>query len=107
MHSARVLLRLFLLPVVAAVGQISDTTPPTLVSFSFAPSAVNVTSGPQAVNITARITDNLAGFSSGFVSFSSQSGQSVITSLSRVSGTATDGVYRGSVTIRQFSEAGI
>jgi hypothetical protein len=108
MHSARILLRvLLLLPVAAAVGQISDTTPPALVSLSFTPSAVDVTTEPKAVNISARITDNLAGFSSGILSFSSPSGQSVITQFVRTSGTATDGVYRGSVTIGQFSEAGI
>ena len=44
-------------------GQISDTTPPVLAALDFTPRSVDVTAAPKTVNITARITDNLSGFS--------------------------------------------
>ena len=95
----------------------SDTTPPTLVDFSFTPTSVDTTSGSQTITVTAHITDDLAGnagpgyFSSpSQVRFVSPSGnQSVWAMMSgheRISGTPTDGVYEYTLTLPQFSEQG-
>src|SRR5262245_15146503 len=57
---------------------ISDTAPPQLVTFSFSPTAIDVTAGSQTVTVTARVTDNLSGTSSVFMSFRSPSGAQVV-----------------------------
>jgi hypothetical protein len=84
-----------------------DTTPPTLVSFDFSPTQVDTTSAPANVTVTFHVTDDLSGYSYGDIHFQSPSGQVIATSLLyRVSGTAQDGVYQGTLTVAAFSEPG-
>ena len=89
-------------------GQISDTTPPVVAALDFTPKSIDVTAAPKTVNITARITDNLSGFSYGyfwFVGPSNQQTDSFGTSL--VSGTALDGNYVLAYPFPQFVEPGV
>lgn len=90
------------------VAQTSDTTPPKLLSLAISPTSVNVTSAPASVTVTARVTDDLSGAIAACLSFRSPSfGQSTPQScLFRISGTALDGIYQGTITIPQSSEAG-
>jgi hypothetical protein len=88
----------------------SDTSPPELVSFDFTPKTVNVSSSPQTITVTARITDDLSGLNSLSAYFYSPSGNQYVyvrfSDSQRISGTANDGVYQGTMTIPVFSEAG-
>ncbi len=58
----RRLLSVLILPVLG-MGQIFDTTPPTLagVSFQGGVTSVNTTAGPQTLNVLLQATDNLSG----------------------------------------------
>ena len=90
-------------PAVAA----SDTTPPQLTAFSFTPSAVDVSTGAQSVIVNATITDDLSGFSSGYVEFLGPNNQYVIGYFSRTFGTTLNGTYRTTVTVPRFVAAGV
>src|SRR2546427_13228715 len=85
----------------AAFAQ-SDTTPPTLASFSFAPSDINTTAAPQTVTVTMHLTDDLSGVqlvaSVSFLSPSRTRSQSIPTRCS-LGSPATCGTAFG----RQFS----
>lgn len=89
--------------VVLASSQTSfaaDTTPPSLTELSFTPAVIDTTSGSATITVTARILDSESGVSPApylwFVTDAANQGASG--SLSRISGTANDGVYRGTVT---------
>ena len=85
-----------------------DTTPPELVEFSFTPSAIDVSSGPQIVSTTFRVTDDLSGSDHPNVIFYSPSGTEMyVGSTTLISGTPTDGVWKGQVTFPEFTESGI
>ena len=90
--------------------QVSDTTPPHLVGESFTPTLVDVTAGAQTVTVMATVTDDIAGTIGVSVQFVSPSGtqrEPLNTAfLSRISGDDLNGVYRGTVSIPQFSETG-
>lgn len=94
-----------------AEAQISDTAPPHLVTISFTPVFVDVTSGAQTVTVTSTVTDDLSGTTLCGVRFVSPSGRQseplFFTGLPRISGTTLNGVYRGTVTMPQFSETGV
>ena len=91
-----------------AQAQISDTTPPHLVSASFSPTSVNVTSAAQTVIVTVTATDDLSGMTNAQARFTSPSGAQATGTfgLFRSSGTPLSGVYTGTATIPRFSEAG-
>lgn len=95
----------------AAEAQISDTAPPQLVTVSFTPTAVNVIGSAQSVTVTATVTDDLSGTSGVSVRFVSPSGRIFQPinglGLGRISGTALNGVYRGTMSMPQFTEAGV
>jgi len=95
---------------VALFAQVEDTTPPEIQSFDFVPKTVDVSAGPQNVIITMRITDNLSGFTWGFLRVASPSTAQLVTACpwsgDRIAGDATDGTYRFEITIPQYSEAG-
>jgi predicted RecA/RadA family phage recombinase len=105
-----VVVSILTVPMPAVAAAQGDTTPPELVSFSFAPSAIDTTGSDQTVNLTLRITDALAGVSHGCFTFFSPSGQGKGTCLHDpndiTSGDEHDGVYQGVFTVPQFSEAG-
>ena len=87
---------------------VSDTTPPILSSLSLTPSVVDVGASAQTITFTARIQDDLSGFSYGYVKLRSPSGdQSAYGYWSTVSGTVTDGIYTATATIPRNAEAGI
>ncbi len=91
-------------------AQVEDTTPPELVEFSFTPTTVDVSSAPQMVACILRITDDLSGFKYGIWRFTSPSGEyHTLPSIGWVilSGDARDGVYRATLTVPAFSEAGL
>jgi len=92
------------------VESVGDTEPPNVLSFDFDPKAVDTSTSSQEITATARLTDDLSGFSSASVWFESPSGgQSVGVSLSsndRISGDELDGVYEDTMTLPQYSEPG-
>jgi hypothetical protein len=94
-----------------------DTRPPEVKSISLSTTSVNTSSSAQQITVTVRLTDDLAGVSSGqgvstsqarFVSPSGGQSESVIFSSSRdlLSGSSLDGVYTDTLELPQFSESG-
>ena len=77
MKIALIMLAVLVLPIVSAV---SDTTPPSIVSFDFEPKVVDVSRADQNITFTVRLKDDLSGVSYGindspsFVRFVSPSG---------------------------------
>jgi hypothetical protein len=96
------------LPATVTVTSKEDTAPPALAGFKISPSSVNTTGSLQSVTVTAEITDNLSGFSHGSVAFVSPNGKvsTNVASFTKVSGTATNGVYEAKVTFKQFLQSG-
>jgi len=90
----------------AAFCQVSDTTPPVLVSLAF-PASVNVTAGAQTVDVTIHATDNLSGVDYANIVFTSPSGKQTQNVYAyRTGGTPLTAVLTTTVTIPQYSEAG-
>lgn len=87
----------------------SDMLPPDLTEFDFNPKTVNVTGASTSLTLIARITD-ATGFDYGlFVFRSPSSNQSAFAAMApgnRISGSATNGQYRVSMTIEQYAETG-
>lgn len=95
----------------AVHAQISDTTPPSLTGVTFTPAAVDVTGAPSSVVVTVSSTDDLAGVSFVNAQFRSASGirtlpTTTTLTLGRISGTPLNGVFRGTIQIPQYVEAG-
>ena len=83
-----------------------DTAPPTLHELNFTPMSVDVSTGARAVTVRVRLQD-VSGASYAYAYFQSPSGaQRRSGYLSRVSGTAQDGEYEGTVQIPQYSASG-
>ncbi len=105
-----VLIAAFVISDTVAIAQ-SDTTPPTLTALSLSASNLDVSSSPQTLTVNATITDDLSGFSYGYVQFTSPSNQTVGGFQSgyfgRISGTALNGAYRVTVPFPQFVEPGV
>jgi PKD repeat protein len=108
-------LALLLLALIAAAGSApsgaadDDTTPPVLVGLSFSPSSVDTAGGSQTITVAAHITDDLAGFGTGFLEFRGPSGQYLRADFRQwmlVSGSLTDGVFESVMTVGAFSEQG-
>jgi IPT/TIG domain len=95
-------------PSSVSVTSVEDNQPPVLASLSISPTTVNTTASNQTVTVTAHITDNLSGLASASIGFKSPSGQHTTerASFSKVSGTATDGVYEAKVTFRRYIAPG-
>jgi alpha-tubulin suppressor-like RCC1 family protein len=95
---------------VAGAEPIQDTEPPQVQGLTIEPAEVDTTAADQAVTVKAHITDNVSGLEAGTIAFIAPGEkQQVIgffSSLNRVSGTATDGIYETTVTFKRFSEAG-
>jgi hypothetical protein len=47
--------------------------PPNVLSFDFDPKAVDTSASSQEITVTARLTDDLSGFSQGYFRFQSPS----------------------------------
>jgi hypothetical protein len=88
----------------------SDKTPPTISSLALAPTAIDTSDAARTIKATIRVTDNLAGFSSGSINFRSPSGrQSAYASFSswnKTSGTDLDGTYEATITVNRYAEPG-
>ena len=96
---------------VPASASASDSTPPSLKAFSFAPSAIDTSTFPQEIAFNARITDDGSGVAGrgSRVVFAGPTGQVVkapFGAATRVSGTALDGAYRSVGTVPQGAEDG-
>lgn len=84
-----------------------DLTPPSLRTLTISPTQVDTSVNPATVAVTARITDDLSGFTTGWVQFFSPTGQQVgFANFQLVSGTNLNGMYQANVTIPAHSEAG-
>jgi hypothetical protein len=96
------------LPDTVSVTSTEDTAAPGLGSLAFSSASVNTTSSVQSVTVTGEITDNLSGFAHGTIVFESPNGKVLtnVASFSKVSGTATKGIYEAKVTFKQFVQAG-
>ncbi len=94
-----------------AAGSLSDTEPPTLVSFDFNPKVVDTSESGQTITFTARITDTLSGMDYSSVRFRSASGRQQVNvsfwESNRISGDERDGTYVYYATLPQYSEAGV
>jgi hypothetical protein len=103
-----ILVAVLLIPSLA-FGQ-SDTTPPTLVSFSIVPDTIDTRGGPQSVTVTIGATDAPAGALGFFVVlFRSPSGMQrfeLITPQFPISGDSRDGVWQATGNFPQFTESG-
>ena len=97
-----------LLLVQTGFGQ--DTEPPNVLSFDFDPKAFDTSASSQEITVTARLTDDLSGFSQGYFRFQSPSKIQDIgawfSSYERTSGNELDGTYERKITLPQYSEAG-
>jgi hypothetical protein len=90
-----------------ATAQISDTTSPQIAGVTITPTAINTTTSPANVTVNLHITDDLSGFNYGYYYFRKPSGNLVSAFIgSRISGTATDGVYQAVLTVPAYSEPG-
>ncbi|MCD6204945.1 MAG: hypothetical protein J7L22_04725, partial [Candidatus Marinimicrobia bacterium] len=83
-----------------------DVTPPTLTGFSFTPDAVDVTSGPATVTFTVNATDDISGLSSVTIYLESPSYLYCSSCSGNFESGILEGTYTGTLTIRQYSEAG-
>jgi predicted RNA-binding protein with TRAM domain len=85
----------------------TDTAPPVLSQFDFTPKSVNIQSGTKDVVVTARVTDATGANAPTLIISSDSTTQTLgFGSMSRISGTATDGVYQRTVTIPTTAATG-
>lgn len=102
------ILALLLMPIVSAV---SDTTPPSIVSFDFEPKVVDVTQSDQDITFTMQLKDDLSGvYGAWDAYFESPSGNQttgvIFFDSNLVSGDKLNGTYVANTTILQYSERG-
>ena len=86
-----------------------DVTPPELVELTLDRSEVDVSSGPATITVSARVSDDLSGADMLQLDFVSPSGEQQTTFFDegvKATGSITDWVYVGAVTLPQFSESG-
>jgi hypothetical protein len=95
-------------PDTVLVESIEDEEPPVLAGLSLSPSSVDTSSTSQTVTVSAHVTDDLAAFESGYISFESPNGKQATANaaFTKVSGTGTDGMYEAKVTFEQFIQSG-
>lgn len=85
----------------------SDTEAPKLTSFTYTPATVNVKNGPAQIDFTIKATDNQSGISQAYVYAYSESGEYYAYGwASLTSGSNLNGVYKGSITIPQYTPTG-
>ena len=103
-------LGLLLLPTMVA-AQTSDTAPPQLRGFAFAPEAIDVSGGPATVTVTIWVTDDPAGVGPAccpvqFRFRSPTGGQTQDGNAAFSTGTPWDGTWTARISFPRFSEAG-
>src|SRR5262245_970625 len=93
----------------------ADMNAPVLASLSLTPDTVDASNGPVSVTVVARITDETSPSIGGSVPLSSlvltgpggqQHATVYLSQAQRVAGTATDGTYQATATLRWHSEPG-
>ncbi len=85
-----------------------DVGPPVVRALDLSSRTVEVSDGAQTVSFTTHITDDLAGFVAGCLSFQSPGGtQSVYTWFYPADGPSLDGVYQAQLRFPQYAEAGV
>jgi hypothetical protein len=78
----------------------ADTVPPQLTSLTLSTTNVDLSTGHRSVTVTAHATDTAAGVASGIAAIEiefSQSREALGADLNLVSGTPTDGTWKGSI----------
>ena len=91
----------------ARAGAVGDSSPPVLVSSSFAPLSVDTSSGPVSVTVTAHITDDFSG--AGLALWQLHGPNDAFVNASSyvlVSGTALDGVWSATATLPRYAPSG-
>ena len=85
-----------------------DVTAPELVEITIEPSEMDTSAGAATITITAKATDDLSGIRSMGYFLERPSGRKENSGrgLSWVSGSSTDGMYVGRLTLPQYSERG-
>ena len=92
-----------------------DTNPPVLASLAMTPTTVDTSSGPAVITITARLTDEQSPSIGGTAPLSrivltgpggQQQATAYVSQAQRISGTATDGIYRSTLSIPWHAESG-
>jgi hypothetical protein len=89
-------------PTTLTVTSTTDSTPPTLTAFSFAPTSINITGAPATVTFTFAATDDISGvtrFEADFISPSGLSVQNAVATFAATtsaSGTASTTFPKGS-----------
>ncbi|MEJ5367893.1 MAG: Ig-like domain repeat protein [Bryobacteraceae bacterium] len=93
----------------SAVLSAQDTTPPVLVTYSFAPAAFDVSFADTALTGAIQATDNSSGLQSAFLAFYSPSGNRRVdchSSAGSYSGTLTSGTFTCRGVFPRYSETG-
>jgi hypothetical protein len=92
-----------------------DTNAPVLASLAMTPTTVDTSSGPAVITITTRLTDEQSPSIGGSAPLSrivltgpggQQQATAYVSQAQRISGTATDGVYRSTLQIPWHAEPG-
>ena len=100
---------------IARSGAAVDTNAPVLVSLAMTPTTVDTSSGPAVITITARLTDERSPSIGGSAPLSrivltgpggQQQATAYVSQAQRISGTATDGIYRSTLSIPWHAEPG-
>jgi hypothetical protein len=96
-------------PTTVSVTSNEDTEPPVLTGLTMTPATINTATSSQLVIVTATITDNLAGFDTGFIQFESENGKHKTNQAAfatKLSGTETSGTWEAVVNFRESLESG-
>ena len=84
-----------------------DTAAPEVVAFDFTPKSLDISTGAKTLTITARITDASGAEPPTVIVASDTTTQTAgFGQMTRISGTATDGVYQRTVTIPDSAAPG-
>lgn len=84
----------------------TDVSPPTVVSFGYTPKAVNLYTGSKTVTASIHLTDTGGVKQADLMVDSDTTTQRYLATMTRVSGTATDGIWQASVTLSPASATG-
>jgi hypothetical protein len=113
--TALVVVAVFTFGAIAHSGAAVDTNAPVLASLAISPTTIDTSAGPAVVTITARLTDEMSPSIGGTAPLSrivltgphgQQQAIAYLSQAQRISGTASDGVYRSSATIAWHAELG-
>ena len=87
-----------------------DSNPPALASLTLNPTSLTLSGAPKNTLATFHITDDISGFSDGYIQLASPNGlqtaEADFSSAQRTSGTSKDGVYQVNVQIPSNAQQG-